>query len=411
MRDFAEQGYNVVTAKQGADVHVINTCTVTSRSDGKCRRTIQRILRNHPDATILVVGCLSQVNADLLTTWQGVDYILGSQEKHTIFQYFSEPGKQHQPQVVVQPFDPAVPAFGKQGAFEKQTRAFLKIQDGCDNRCAYCIVPFARGPSRSIPRQDLLESAKRLLSQGHKEIVLTGVHVGDYGKESGGVSQLSDLLEALLLVPDMKRIRLSSLNPDDITHKLLAIIQNDSRVCRHFHIPVQSGSHTILRAMNRSYSPQFVKERIQLIQKTLGPVGLGSDVIVAFPGETDALFQETVQLIESLPFTYLHVFPYSRRPGTKAFDMPNQVPSQVKKERAQILRELGEEKKRAFLQFWVGKSIDVLFESKKMKGLMGGFSSEYVRVEVPFDPSWVNQVVSVKINEVHQGVLRGSAIL
>jgi len=409
-QDFIAQGYQVVSPRENADVYVINTCTVTGRSDGKCRRAINRILRVNPKATILVVGCFCQVNPEILQEMKGVDYIFGTQEKHDIFRYFPGPGKLKSTKIFVQRFKASPLALGRQGDFKKQTRAFLKIQDGCNNRCAYCIVPAARGPSRSLPQAEILQNAKKLLQHGHQEIVLTGVHVGDYGKDENSQTQLPELLAELLHVSGMKRLRLSSLNPEDITSELISLMKQDNRICRHFHIPIQSGSDAILHAMNRSYTTRFIRERIEKIHQELGKVGLGGDIIVGFPGESNAHFEETVQFIQSLPITYLHVFPFSRRPGTKAFQMPDQVKPQAKKERAQILRTLGEEKKNIFIQSWLNKNIEVLLESKNLKGWMGGFSSEYVRVEVPFDKSLINQIISVQIEEVHQLILRGSII-
>jgi threonylcarbamoyladenosine tRNA methylthiotransferase MtaB len=411
VREFKDRGYRVIAWEDGADISVLNTCTVTHRSDAKCRQAVRHALTCNPKTTVIMTGCYPQTQAEKLTRIPGVDYILGSREKHHLFDFFTGPGKLNHPDAHVSPFSGNEEADCQiEGDYSGQTRAFLKIQDGCNRRCTYCIVPFARGPSRSVPQKSILHQAEMLAQNGYQEIVLTGVHIGEYGKDLKPPLLLSDLLRSLLKIPKPERIRLSSLESENITKELLKTVSQSERICRHFHIPLQSGCDAILSAMNRLYSTRDYRDRIGEILSVIGEVGLGTDVVVGFPGETDADFQTTCDFIESLPFTYLHVFPFSPRKGTPAFSIKNQVEPRVRIERAKHLRELGAKKKMAFMKKWIGREADVLLESRNLNGWMSGLTSEYLRVKVPFTEHLQNQIVRVKIGSILSNEVSGKVL-
>jgi len=410
VKDFENRGYRVISRDQSADVFVLNSCTVTGRSDAKCRRAIRHTLKINPKTTVIVVGCYSQVAADEICQIEGVDYVLGTKEKFQIFDHFPGPGKLSHPKRCITPVEKLKEATSPLGNYLDHTRAFLKIQDGCNHRCSYCIVPLARGPNRSVSVEEVLHQTEILIHQGYREIVLTGVHIGAYGKEFGKGSLLSGLLHRLMRVEGLDRIRLSSLDPEDITDELLKCIAGSEKICRHLHIPLQSGCDTILASMSRRHTTETFRKKIEKIVKKLGDVGLGTDVIVGFPGETEEMFEETYKLIEELPFTYLHVFPFSPRKNTKAASMPNKTDPRVRTERAERLRTLGEKKKEQFVQKWMDQVVKVLLERRNRNGWMGGFTSEYLRVEVPYKATLKNQLVNVKIEKVSRSAARGRVV-
>jgi threonylcarbamoyladenosine tRNA methylthiotransferase MtaB len=409
---FVRRGYTVETPDRGADVAVIHTCTVTGRSDAKCRQAVHHALRLNPGATVIVAGCYSQVAARELASIEGVDYVLGTEDKFRLFEVFTGPGKRTEPKIEVTP----LAVVGKSvpyeaGPFGGRTRAFLKIQGGCSRRCSYCIVPAARGPSRSEPMEDVVLNARALVRSGIREIVVTGTHLGDYGKDLGNGPRFPDLLERLLGVQGLARLRLSSLDPDEVTAELLDLAARERRICRHFHVALQSGSDTVLKAMNRHYTTAAYEGIVRDLLERFGTVGLGSDVITGFPGESDAQFEETFRFVDSLPFSYLHVFPFSPRPGTAAASMPDQVQPAVRIERAHALRALGARKRREFAERWIGLTEWVLLEGQGETGRMSGFTSEYLRVEVPSDPKFANCVVPVKIERISERGAAGSIAL
>ncbi len=410
-REFKERGYRMVSWEEGADISVLNTCTVTHRSDAKCRQAVRHAMTCNPKTTVIMTGCYPQTQAKRLMRIPGVDYILGSREKHRLFDFFPGPGKLNRANVHVSLFDEDEKADCPiEGDYSGQTRAFLKIQDGCNHRCTYCIVPFARGPSRSVPQESILHQAEILSQNGYQEIVLTGVHIGEYGKDLNPPLSLDDLLRSLLGLPEPRRIRLSSLESENITEPLLKTVSQSERICRHFHIPLQSGCDSILSAMNRLYSTHEYRNKIEQIFSMIGETGLGTDVVVGFPGETDVDFQITCDFIESLPFTYLHVFPFSPRKGTPAFSMQDQVEPRVRIERAKRLRQLGARKKLAFMKKWTDREVTVLLESRNLSGWMSGLTSEYLRVKVPFNEHLQNRIVKVKIRSISASEVIGSVI-
>ena len=411
VQDFEAHGYRVISWDEGADVSVLNTCTVTGRTDSKCRQAIRHILKIRSDTTVLVVGCYSQIAAEEIAQIPGVDYIFGNQEKFHVFDSFHGPGKKPLPNIFVTPINNRnVVIPHPVGDYLNHTRAFLKIQSGCDRRCSYCIVPLVRGPSRSVSEEQVVAQAKTLVQRGYKEIVLTGVHVGYYGKEIDGTSHLPRIIQALTKIKNLGRLRLSSLDPEDVTDDLLDCMKQNEKVCRHFHIPLQSGSNQILRAMNRSYSTEIFAEIIDKVKSRFQTFGLGTDIIAGFPGETETLFNETCRFVQTIPFTYFHVFPFSLRKGTEAASLPDPVPSNMIHKRVKELRLLGQIKKNSFSHQWLNKDVCVLLEGRNTNGWMGGFTSEYLRVEIPFEEKWANQFTEVRIDHADGSAVKGTAV-
>ncbi|HHS13562.1 MAG TPA: tRNA (N(6)-L-threonylcarbamoyladenosine(37)-C(2))-methylthiotransferase MtaB [bacterium] len=403
---FTSEGYELARSAAQADVVVVNTCTVTGRSASKCRQAIHRTVRENPRAVLIAAGCYAQVNAEELAACPGVDYILGTDEKYRIFDFLNDLEKKKTPCIQISRDFPKQARTGT-ACFPGHTRSFIKIQDGCDRACSYCIVPHARGPVRSVPLHAVQKQARYFSARGVKEIVLTGVHIGDYGKDRDGQSHLPELLDCLADTP--VRIRLSSLNIEDLTDALFTRLEKHPRICRHLHIPLQSGSDTILQTMRRSYTAREFREAVLRIQDRLGPIGLGTDIIAGFPGETDDLFMETLNFCRSLPFTYMHVFPYSRRPGTEAAAMKETVSPAIRRERARRLRLLGEEKSSLFQRSMPGRTVEVLFEKQTAPHRFNGLSSEYLRVEVSGE-GLHNALRTVVVEECENTVLKGRLV-
>ena len=379
--EFKQRGYEVIPFGESADVVFINTCTVTGRTDYSSRQALRRSLKVSPQAFVVVGGCYAERAADELSQIKGVDLILGAQTKFQVFDYLNGIKKNVFPKIVISGTAEDICQAPTAGDFGTKTRAFLKIQDGCDARCAYCAVPFARGTSRSSLPADVLSRAQQLAARGFKEIVLTGVHIGKYGQNFSQPLRLEYLLEQLLRDIPQVRFRLSSLEPQEIRENLLELVQSNPRICRHFHVPLQSGSDTILQSMNRSYTTAEYQSKINLIKKYVPEAGIGTDLIVGFPGESQADFEVTCRFVEALPLSYFHVFRYSRRKGTAAAVLRDDVTSPVKVQRSEKLRQLGQIKKRIFTEENVGRPQEVLFERQNSSGVASGLTSNYIRVE------------------------------
>ena len=354
--DFRRHGYYIVPFGTPSDVCVINTCTVTARSDYRCRQSIRRAIKTAPDAIVAVVGCYAQTDVETIQTIPGVDIVLGSDRKFDLLNYL-ENGNFTCEQGENITFRESTP-----GLAENRTRAFLKIQDGCDSFCSYCIVPYARGRSRSASPDYLLNRMNEVVEKGYQEVVLTGVHIGKYGRDLQPALSLLQLLTLLLERTEVERIRLSSLEPQELSDELIELIQSSPRICNHFHIPLQSGSNPILRAMKRHYTRDRFATLIEKIIARIPDAGIGTDVIVGFPGESDDDFQASYDLITELPFSYLHVFNYSARQGTAAESLPDKVDDDVKKQRSHQLIKLGQSKKQQFMLSQLNKTRAVLFE-------------------------------------------------
>lgn len=412
-RQFRERGFQVVDIDEPADVCVINTCSVTERADRECRQIVRRALRHSPHAYVAVVGCYAQLQPHAIAAIEGVDLILGTQEKFKLFDYTADFCKEPKPRIAVSPIEQVhtfAPAFSGEGS--ERTRAFLKIQDGCDYSCAFCTIPRARGESRSVAVKDIVKQAEDIVQQGYKEIVLTGVNVGDYGKTIG--TNLLSLLRGLVSVRGLKRIRISSIEPNLLTDELLDFWLGEEKLCKHFHIPLQAGTDVVLSQMRRRYRTVWYANRVERITSVYPDACIGADVIAGFPGETDELFEATYRFLNELPVSYLHVFTYSERPHTHAVSLPNHVEPRIKFERSERLRVLSLKKRRAFNESFIGRRVDVLFESELRGGVQTGLTSQYVRVNVPARQTLTNQILPVMIttadHEACQGQIVGGVV-
>ncbi len=395
-RHFRALGYEVVNIDQPADVCVINTCSVTERTDRECRQIVRRALRYSPNAFVVVTGCYAQLRPNEISAIEGVDLVLGMNEKFSIPNLSGGFEKRERAEVMVSPID-EVDTFNPatSAGMTERTRAFLKVQDGCDYTCTFCTIPLARGESRSVPVENIVAHARELVAQGYKEIVLTGVNVGDYGKKIG-LSLLS-LLKSLDRIDALQRIRISSVEPNLLTDALLELWMSSEKICKHFHLPLQSGSDTVLKSMRRRYMHDWYADRVERIITAYPSAGVGADVIVGFPGETDELFEETYRFLVDMPISYLHVFTYSERPKTAAASFGGSVEPRGRAKRNERLRNLSARKRKTFYERFIGKTVDVLFESDEVRGHVTGLTQEYVRVRAPGDRSWINEILPVTI--------------
>ncbi|MDP4172877.1 MAG: tRNA (N(6)-L-threonylcarbamoyladenosine(37)-C(2))-methylthiotransferase MtaB [Bacteroidota bacterium] len=395
---FVQNGFNVVDFNEKADVYLINTCSVTDNADKECRQIVRRALRTNPNAFIAVTGCYAQLRSEEIARINGVDVVLGSNEKFKLFNYIDSFEKKDLSCVYVSPTESLneVNAAYSTDATGR-TRAFLKVQDGCDYKCSYCTIPLARGKSRSLQADEVLRDFNKLLDQGYKEIVLTGVNVGDYGKALE--IDFFKLLQKILEIPQEFRVRISSIEPNLLTDEIIDLTLNNPKMCEHFHIPLQSGSPEILKLMQRRYNQQYYRDLIYKLTEKIDGVGIGVDVIVGFPGETNERFLETYQFLNELPVSYLHVFTYSERPNTKAITMTGSVDIQERKRRNNMLRILSEKKRNEFYRRMIGRDLNVIFEHENHMGQMKGFASNYVRVQKPYDDTMINKFVTIKLDE------------
>jgi threonylcarbamoyladenosine tRNA methylthiotransferase MtaB len=405
-KQFIDKGFETVDAGQPADVVVLNTCTVTERADRECRQIIRRALRHSPNAFIIVTGCYAQLQPHEISAIEGVDLVLGSQEKFDLFKYTNGLKKKTIPQIFVSCIDEAEkfhPAFSSE--IGGRTRAFLKVQDGCDYTCAFCTIPLARGASRSAPETEIIEQASKIVQDGFKEIVLTGVNVGDYGKKIE--TNFINLLKGLERIAGLERIRISSIEPNLLTRYMVDFMLDSPKYCNHFHIPLQSGSENILKKMRRRYLPKDYKSIVEYIKAKDSTAGIGVDVIVGFPGESDELFEETYKFIVDLPVSYLHVFTYSERPNTDALSFTDHVNHQIRHERNERLRILSQKKRHNFYSDFIGKSLPVLFEGNMRGNQISGLTSNYIRVETTGNESMVNIIENILITRIDNEICIG----
>ena len=396
-RGFKAAGLSVVPWGERADLYLVNTCSVTATADSKSRNLVRKMHRINPDARIVVTGCSAELRRAEIGKIEGVARVFGAAEKGLVV---SETLALLGLEAPAQPkSDPNV--FGAFSAAGDRTRAFLKVQDGCNNYCKYCTVPYARGESRNLPIAECVRNAERIAAEGVREIVLTGVNTGDFGRTTG--ESFLDLLKALDAVAGIERYRISSIEPNLLTEEIVDWIASGTKFQLHFHIPLQTGSDELLAKMGRHYDPAFVAERIAMIRRKLerpgGPkVFFGIDVMVGLPGETDALFKDTFRFIDRIHPAFIHVFPYSRRPGTPAATMPGQVDETVKKHRVAVLEELCLRLHNEFREANKGVHERVLFESTERGGTMEGYTGNYIRIARPYDPALVNTLVDIVID-------------
>lgn len=396
-RTFEAAGYRRMQWEEKADIYVINTCTVTDNADKRFRYLVHGILKRNPEAYIIAVGCYAQTNPDEISRTGGVDLVLGAKDKFKITEYLSSLEKV--PATQVHSCDISeVDTYDGSYSLTERTRAFLKIQDGCDYRCTYCTIPLARGKSRSQPLESVIANAEKIVAAGTYEIVLTGVNTGDWGRGLDTGQKFFDLVKALDNVEGLRRVRISSIEPNLITDEILEYIASGDKFMPHFHIPLQSGCDDILRAMKRRYLTPLYRSRIEKIKELMPHACIGADVIVGFPGETEANFEETYRFISSLEVSYLHVFTYSERENTPAWSMAGSVPGKVRAKRSKVLHLLGGRKKAAFYRSQLGSVRPVLFESENKDGMISGFTDNYVKVRLPWEDGLANTIRNVRLD-------------
>jgi threonylcarbamoyladenosine tRNA methylthiotransferase MtaB len=403
-------GFEVVPFESGADLVVVNTCTVTAATDAQSRNLVRRSRRINPGCRIVVTGCYAQVRPQLFQNLPGVLLVLGNEEKGALLDYLAtaeENGGVHVSDIRTSCSDLA---FSSHPVTDR-SRAYLQIQNGCDAFCTYCIIPYARGRSRSLPPEQVLAEARDLGRQGFSEVILTGIHIGCYGRDLSPASSLFDLVCRLEQETAVPRFRLGSMEPREIPFPLIDAMAVSGRICPHFHIPLQSGDDAVLARMGRPYDREFFRRLVERIHATLTDAGIGLDVIAGFPGESDGEFRNTCELIESLPVSYLHVFPYSRRPGTPAAAMKNQVPAPLIKERAAWLRRLGQDKRRDFARRFVGRKLQVVVEGERAGGGHRGVSENFLPVFFRCDDNLEKRIVTVEILRSMEEGLEGRMVV
>ncbi|MGB5943128.1 MAG: tRNA (N(6)-L-threonylcarbamoyladenosine(37)-C(2))-methylthiotransferase MtaB [Leeuwenhoekiella sp.] len=402
-RDLSHEGFERVDFEKEADVYVINTCSVTENADKRFKGVVKQALKKNPDAFVAAVGCYAQLKPEELAAVDGVDLVLGATEKFKISQYMDDLTKNDQGEVHSCEINEADFYVGSY-AIGDRTRAFLKVQDGCDYKCTYCTIPLARGISRSAKLDQVIANAKEIAAKGIREIVLTGVNIGDYGKGEFGNKRhghtFLDLVKALDEVEGISRLRISSIEPNLLKNETIEHVANSENFVPHFHIPLQSGSNAMLAKMRRRYKRELYVDRVAKIKDLMPEACIGVDVIVGFPGETDEHFLETYNFLQELDISYLHVFTYSERENTPAAIMDGAVPIEVRKKRSKMLRGLSAKKRRYFYESQLGKQHTVLFEGENKKGYIHGFTENYVKVKTPWDPALVNTMHQVKLTEV-----------
>ena len=384
----SEQGVRKAKRGEVADICVVNTCCVTELADKKCRQAIRKIAKENPGAFVVVTGCYAQLEPKEVAAIEGVDLVLGAEQKLHILDYISDMRKHDDHGIAITSPLKDIRTFSPSGSADDRTRHFLKVQDGCDYYCTYCTIPFARGRSRNGSIESLVQQAEKVAAEGGKEIVLTGVNIGDFGKSTG--EKFIDLIRALDEVDGISRYRISSWEPDLISDEAIDFLASSKRFAPHFHIPLQSGSDAVLKLMHRRYDSALFRHKIEKIKQIIPDAFIGVDVIVGTRGETEELFEESHRFIESLDITQLHVFSYSERPGTQALKIDLVVPPKEKHRRSEILLALSEQRLHAFYEAHIGKTADVLFEHTKGEKVMHGFTENYIRTEIPYNAKLVN---------------------
>lgn len=407
-RDFEQAGFRRVSFKSKADVYVINTCSVTAQAEKKCRQAITKIHHQHPEAVVAVVGCYAQLRPEALSELPGVGVVVGAQDKMELLHYVAEHLQSNEKAV----YSCSIGEVNRfEGAYSAgdRTRSFLKVQDGCDYGCSYCTIPLARGKSRNPEVATLVAEAEKIAASGTKEIVLTGVNTGDFGKSTG--ESFLQLITALEQVSGIARYRISSIEPNLLSNEIIEWVSGAEKFLPHFHIPLQSGSNRILGLMRRRYRSELFAERCHKIKAVIPDAFIGVDVITGFPGETESDFQQTCDLLRSLDIAFLHVFQYSARPGTVAAGMQGKVQAAVIKERSRQLHEISDEKHRSFYEKFLGSTAKVLFEHQNHNGKIAGFTENYIKVELPFSSGLANQIKRVELCKINDnGTVTGRLI-
>lgn len=402
-RSFEKENFSRIDFNEKADVYVINTCSVTENADKRFKQIVKSALKKNPDAFLIGIGCYAQLKPEALADVEGVDLVLGATEKFKVTSYINDLTKNPVGKVYSCAIEEAN-FYESSYSFGDRTRAFLKVQDGCDYKCTYCTIPLARGISRSDTLKNVLQNAKEISQKNIKEIVLTGVNIGDYGKGEFGNKKhehtFYELIENLDKVKGIQRIRISSIEPNLLKNEIIEFVSKSKSFVPHFHIPLQSGSDELLKKMKRRYLRKTYTDRVHKIKEMMPNACIGVDVIVGFPGETDALFLETYRYLQEMPISYLHVFTYSERPNTEAIKMDGVVPQNIRKKRSKMLRGLSVKKRRAFYESQLNNELEVLFESENKEGYMHGFTQNYVKVKHPWNPELANTIQKVKLLKI-----------
>lgn len=407
-RMFEDAGYAQLKFEEPADIYVINTCSVTDFADRKCRKVVRKALRNSPNAFVVVIGCYAQLKPKEISEIEGVDLVLGAAQKFQILDYVNDLSKATDKGMIAAGDVQEANTFVNSFSFGDRTRSFLKVQDGCNYKCSFCTIPQARGKSRSDTIPSVIENAQKIAEMGIKEIVLTGVNIGDFGNGTEVIEGLKPKKEALFIdlikeldhVEGIERFRISSIEPNLLTNEIINFVAESNRFVPHFHIPLQSGNNKQLKEMRRRYKRELYADRVAQIKKVMPHCCIGVDVIVGFPGETDEDFKETYQFVNELDISYLHVFTYSERANTPAADMDNIVPVHIRRERNEMLRILSEKKKRHFYNQHLGEQRPVLWEAKNIGGKMTGFTDNYIKVAVDYDEQLINTLTIQQLQHI-----------
>ncbi len=394
---FVKAGFELTDFREKADVYVINSCSVTAPAEKAGRNIIRQAIRTNPDAIVVVAGCYAQLNPREIGSIKGVDLIVGTEEKFSIPEYLNGLQKRDEAKIEISPLM-KIKEYHKASSWGDRTRSFLKIQDGCDYFCTYCIIPYSRGRSRNDSIKNIIAEAEKIIDKGFKEIILTGVNIGDFGKSTG--ESFIKLLEEILKIEGLKRLRLGSIEPNLLKDDIIKLVADSKIIMPHFHIPLQSGSDTVLKLMKRRYPAELFAQRVKQIRKLIPDAFIGVDIIAGTNGETEELFRESYEFIKNLDISQLHAFTYSERKGTQALKIPGKVDIHERKRRTQMYIKLSEEKLSAFYNRYPGSEKTVLFESKTDNGVISGFSENYIKVEVPYQKKLINELVKVKLLSV-----------
>lgn len=404
-KDFSSLHYDRVSFDEAADVYVINTCSVTENADKRFKALVAKVLRQNEEAFVAAIGCYAQLQPEVLAEVNGVDLVLGASEKFNLTQYLGDLTKRDTSEIHSCEIAD-VNTYQSSFSTGDRTRAFLKVQDGCDYKCSYCTIPLARGISRSDTVENVVERAKEIAAQDIKEIVLTGVNIGDFGKGEFGLKKhddtFLDLVQALDKIDGIERIRISSIEPNLLKNEIIDFVGSSNRFVPHFHVPLQSGSDVVLKKMRRRYLSKLYVDRVTQIKAVMPQACIGVDVIVGFPGETEEEFLTTYRFLSELDIAYLHVFTYSERPNTEAVDFEGEVPQAIRNKRSKMLRGLSVKKRHAFYQSQLGTTQQVLWEGENKKGYIHGFTTNYVKVRAIWNPSLVNTLATVTLEKIDE---------
>ncbi|MCK5822488.1 MAG: tRNA (N(6)-L-threonylcarbamoyladenosine(37)-C(2))-methylthiotransferase MtaB [Bacteroidales bacterium] len=391
---FIENGFKKVNFSDEADIYVINTCTVTNIANKKCRQAIKKAIKKAPNAKVIVTGCYAQLKPDELSIMPGVDLVLGNNEKFNISNYLNNSDSK-----IINSDLKNISCFYHSFSLSDRTRSFLKVQDGCDYFCSYCTIPLARGKSRNAPIKEIIEKAKKLAENNIKEIILTGVNIGDFGKSTN--ETFIGLIKELDKVDGIKRIRISSIEPNLLTDEVINFVAQSNKIVPHFHIPLQCGTNKLLKLMHRRYTTELYSKKVATIKSIMPQACIAADLIVGVPGETENEFNKAYQFVDDLDLSYLHVFTYSERDNTLALTFDNKVPVNIRRERSKIFHELSAKKRLKFYSQHLNTFKNVLFESKNDNGKMYGFTENYIKVETDFNKQLINQIVKVKLTKIN----------